>query len=383
MSLILISQIIQDEYIIRFRDNSSKQKFMNTHKSIVKKEVYGLNAIVVKTNDISKIQKSSDILYIQNAINFRINFTPNDTYYKNYQWNAYVTYLDKAWDITTGSQSIGIAVVDQGIDYQHQDLALQFDPLNKGYDFIENDNDPLPDNNTTTDFHGTHVAGIISATMNNLIGIAGVGNFRLYSYRVCDVNGNCSDYNVASGIIMASKNPNIRVINLSLGSSSSSNIVKEAIDTAIKYNKIIVAAAGNDGSFVNYPAAYDSVIAVGAWDTTSQKASFSSFGKELDIMAPGVWILSTIPSNLQATNSCGNGEVLNGYACLSGTSMAAPFISGVVGLILSINPNLNFNQVKEILCSTAEDVESSDFDNRTGCGLVNVYRAVIKAQPTQ
>ncbi|MEO0144196.1 MAG: S8 family serine peptidase [candidate division WOR-3 bacterium] len=382
MIFLILSQIIPDEYIIRFKDSASKEKFIRNYRQIVKKEVYGLNAVVIKTKDISQIQKTSDILYIQNAINYKIFFNPNDSLYK-YQYNAYITYLDKAWDITQGSLSVGIAVVDQGVDYQHPDLALQFDPVNKGYDFVNNDNDPLPNKNITTEIHGTHVAGIISATMNNLIGIAGVGNFRLYSYRVCDTIGNCPDYNVASGIIMASKNPNVRVINLSLGSPIGSNTIKEAIDSAIKYNKIVVAAAGNDGSFVNYPAAYDSVIAVGAWDTTSQKANFSSWGKELDIMAPGVWILSTINSNLQANNSCGMNEVFIGYGCLTGTSMATPFISGVIGLILSIKPNLNFNQIRDILCTSAEDVGDPGFDEKTGCGLVNVYKALIKAQQFQ
>lgn len=383
MMFLILNQIIEDEFIVRFKDSFSKETFVKKHRNIVKKEIYGLNAVVIKTKDINKIEKSSSIAYIQNAINYRITFIPNDSLFRKYQWNAYVTYLDKAWDITKGSQTIGIAIIDQGVDYQHPDLISQFDPSNKGYDFIDNDNDPLPNKNITTEIHGTHVAGIISATMNNFIGVAGVGNFRLYSYRACDTSGNCSDYDVSSAIIMASKNPNVKVLNLSLGSSIGSNTIREAIDTAIKYNKIVVAAAGNDGGLVNYPAAYDSVIAVGAWDTTSQKASFSSWGKELDIMAPGVWVVSTINSNLQATNSCGMNEVLKGYACLTGTSMATPFISGVIGLILSINPNLNFNQVRDILCSTAEDVNLPGFDEKTGCGLVNVYKAIKKAQQFQ
>ncbi|MEO0203108.1 MAG: S8 family serine peptidase [candidate division WOR-3 bacterium] len=375
-------QIIPDEYIINFRNKTSKENFVRSYRHLIKKEVYGLNAVVIKTKNLSQISITSDILYIQNAVNYRIFFNPNDSLYK-YQWNSYITYLDKAWNITKGSIDIGIAIVDQGVDYEHPDLASQFDLNNKGYDFIDDDDDPLPNKSLTTEIHGTHVAGIISATMDNIIGIAGVGNFRLYSYRVCDSFGNCPDYNVASGIMMASKNPNVRVINLSLGGSIGSNIIKEAIDSAIKYNKILVAAAGNDGGFVNFPAAYDSVIAVGAWDTTSQRANFSSWGKELDIMAPGVWILSTINSNLQATNSCKMNEVLYGYACLTGTSMAAPFVSGVVGLILSIKPNLNFNQVRDILCSSSEDVSDIGFDEKTGCGLINVYKAIIKAQQYQ
>lgn len=378
MILSLISYIIQDEYVIRFKDSLLMQNFVASHKNIVKKQVYGLNALVIKAKDPPKI--TSDILYIQNAINYRINYIPNDSLFRKYQWNAYITYLDKAWDITTGSTNIGIAVVDQGIDYEHPDLASQFDILNKGYDFVDNDDDPLPNKNISSEIHGTHVAGIISATTNNFIGIAGVGNFRLYSYRACDITGNCSDYNVASAIIMASKNPNVRVINLSLGSSIGSSVIKEAIDTAVKYGKILVAAAGNDGGSVNYPAAYDSVIAVGAWDTTGRKAGFSSWGDKLDIMAPGVWVISTVNSNLQATNSCGMNEVLKGYACLTGTSMASPFIAGVVGLILSISPNLNFKQVLNILCSSVEDADDIGFDRRTGCGLVNVHKALIKAQ---
>lgn len=378
MILSLIFHVIENEYVIRFKSESAVQSFLIRYKDIVKKQVYGLNALVVKTKYPPKI--TSDILYIQNAINYRINYIPNDSLFRKYQWNAYVTYLDKAWDITTGSTSIGIAVVDQGVDYEHPDLTSQFDMSNKGYDFVDNDDDPLPNKSIVSEIHGTHVAGIIAATMNNSIGIAGVGNFRLYSYRACDTIGNCSDYNVASAIIMASKNPNVKIINLSLGSSIGSNVIEEAIDTAIKYGKILVAAAGNDGGSVNYPAAYDSVIAVGAWDTTGRKAGFSSWGNKLDIMAPGVWVTSTINSNLQATNSCGMNEVLKGYACLTGTSMAAPFVSGVVGLILTIRPDLNFKQVLNILCDSAEDVDDNGFDRRTGCGLLNVHRVLLRAQ---
>ncbi|MEO0225121.1 MAG: hypothetical protein ABIL76_08545, partial [candidate division WOR-3 bacterium] len=105
MMFLILNQIIEDEFIVRFKDSFSKETFVKKHRNIVKKEIYGLNAVVIKTKDINKIEKNSSILYIQNAVNYKITFIPNDSLFRKYQWNAYITYLDKAWDITKGSQT--------------------------------------------------------------------------------------------------------------------------------------------------------------------------------------------------------------------------------------------------------------------------------------
>ncbi len=370
-----------EDYVVRFKDHEAMLKFKSYRISGVKviHQSRHLPALKVRIDDpklVESLKKREDILYVEPIIKFKANYMPNDPYFRTSplgigQWGAYITYLTKAWDITKGSRSIGIAIVDQGVDYNHPDLVAQFGSY-KGYDFTNDstdgipgpDPDPMPSD--PYEIHGTHVAGIVSATMDNNEGIAGVGNFTLFSYRVLDQTGEGDQITVSDGIVEAGKNPDVHIINLSLGSSQSSLLVKEAIDTALKYGKIIVAAAGNSNNLVDFPAAYDSVIAVGAWDTLSDRASFSDYGDELDVMAPGVFVLSTIPH----FNPQGQ------YAFLDGTSMAAPFISGVIGLMLTLNPNLTHNDIMDIFCQTSVDFGEFGKDRFYGCGLVNVHEAL-------
>jgi len=365
----MIEFIIALQYIVRLDEKASVDAFINDAQKQygvkVVKKIRNFPAIVVDADSISitKLKKDSRIRYIQRNQTYRALYIPNDPYFIREQWGPFVAFLNRAWDITTGSKTITIAIIDEGVDYTHIELLNQFGTY-KGYDFVDDDADPMPD--TSVESHGTHVAGIIAATMNNSIGIAGAGNFTLVAYRALDETGVGTSDNIFAAMLEAARNPDVRVVNMSLGASTGDSLMKEGVDSLLARGKIVVAAAGNDGGPVNYPAAFDGVIAVAAWDTTNTIASFSSRGPEVDVAAPGVWILSTVPNNY--------------LAWMDGTSMAAPLVTGIVGLMLTVNPDLTPQEVADILCATAIDVLDAGKDIYSGCGLVNAEAAVKAAQ---
>jgi thermitase len=238
-------------------------------------------------------------------------WTPDDSNYTE-QWSLPQIDAPKAWDVTRSSKDVSIAIVDTGVDYQHPDLD---DKVEKGYDYIEDDWDPMDQNG-----HGTHCAGVAAAETNNHAGVAGMApNASIYAVRVLDQNGSGKLSDVAEGIMQAADHGS-QVISLSLGASSGSSTLKNAVNYAWDKGSVVVAAAGNNGSSdPSYPAYYEKAIAVGATDENNDKASFSNYGSWVDIAAPGTDITSTY---------------LNGkYKSESGTSMAAPHVAGVAALL--------------------------------------------------
>jgi serine protease len=273
-------------------------------------------------------------------------------------------YSDLIWDLTLGSSAITVAICDQGIDYRHPDLSANFNPYFLGYDFVDLDPDPYPD--STSEMHGTHVAGIIGAMIDNRIGIAGWAQVQLLSVRVLDEKGVGSDYDVAEGIRW-STDQGARIINLSLGGYEYSSVLAEAVEYAWDNGVLLLAATGNDGiSEIYYPAKFSQCVAVGALDQDNHIANFSNYGYEQELVCPGVYILSTINNNQ--------------YAFASGTSMACPQASGVAALILSVFPNLSNQKLRAILDVATIDLGSSGKDSRYGYGLLNAYRAYTLAQ---
>jgi subtilisin len=246
---------------------------------------------------------------------------------------------------------IKIGVIDTGIDYTHEDLNVV-----GGATFVDGTIDYMDDNG-----HGTHVAGTISA-LDNLLGVIGVApNTSLYAIKVLDKNGSGSYGDVVAGIEWAVSN-NIDILNMSFGGSLSSQTLESAVDIAYDQGLLLVAAAGNNGydesGTITYPAKYDSVIAVGAVDQENNRANFSSVGWELELMAPGVSIESTVPG---------------GYNNKNGTSMASPHVAGVAALVWEMKPEINNIQLRSILNETATSLgDSFSYGN----GLVNAINAV-------
>jgi subtilisin family serine protease len=268
-----------------------------------------------------------------------------------------------AWAITRGSDSVLIAVIDTGVDYRHDDLNDGRVRTDIDRDFVNGDDDALDDEG-----HGTHVAGTIAAESDNRVGVTGVmWKAKILPLKAMDKNGSGTVENIANAIRYAA-DKGARIINMSLGGSSCSQTMADAVNYAyFDKNVVIVASAGNNGGSIGYPAKYAPVIAVGATDRTDKRTFFSSHGADLDLMAPGQTVFSTVPNN--------------GYDALSGTSMAAPHVAGVAGLLLSQRPTLTTTQVNEILTLSADDLGQNGFDTYYGYGRVNARKALLADTP--
>jgi thermitase len=296
-------------------------------------------------------------------------FTPNDPYYSTpystakygniAQWAPQFIAAGQAWDSTLGDPSITIAVVDTGIDANHPDLTGKV-VLAKNFVKGERVADSFG--------HGTHVAGIAAAQTNNGTGVAGIcGGCSLMSLKVLGADGSGSTSNVASGITYAT-DFGARVINLSLGSPARSTIIRDALDYALKNNVLPVVAMGNSNTDkVGDLAYWYSALSVGAVDQKGAKASFSNFGLQTDVTAPGVAVLSTMPT-YPVTLTTQYGYKMN-YDALSGTSMATPVVAGLAGMILSSKPSLTATQVKGMIESSAGD--GASFNLTSGFGPVH------------
>jgi thermitase len=304
-------------------------------------------------------------------------FVPNDPYYSapyptsQYgnvsQWAPQFIGSEQAWTTTLGDPSIIIAIVDTGLDADHPDLAGKV-VSTRNYVKGERASDSFG--------HGTHVAGIAAARINNGTGVAGIcGQCSLMSVKVLGADGSGLTSDVAAGIVYATDN-GARVINLSLGSSARSTIMRDALDYALNNNVLPVVAMGNANSdHVGDPAYWYSALSVGALDQQGHKASFSNFGLQTDVAAPGVAVLSTMPT-YSVTLNTQYGYKTN-YDALSGTSMATPVVAGLAGLLLSRNPALTAAQVKGIIESSAGDGEA--FDLTFGFGPAHADTAVTYA----
>ncbi len=279
---------------------------------------------------------------------------PNDTYFPS-QWGLHNVEAPAAWDITTGSSDVIIAILDTGVAPEHPDL---------GDKIVDNVN--FTDSATSDDVHGhgTHVAGIAAAVTNNAMGVAGLGyDSSIMNVKVLGDTGSGSYSWIAAGITWAADN-GAHVINMSLGGTSSSSLLEDAVNYAWDKGVVVVAAAGNSGtSSPIYPAYYANCIAVAATDREDNLASWSSFGDWVDVAAPGVLIFST-------TND-------GSYGRRSGTSMASPHVAGLAALLFTVVTDENGNgrvndEVRARIASTCDDIGIEGI----GAGRINAARAV-------
>ena len=305
----------------------------------------------------SKVRAMGLARYVEPNIRFQIDSIPNDPDWPK-QWGPQKIEADWAWNTTIGGPSVLVAVVDTGIDWNHPDLAENYVPL--GYDWVNNDPDPMDDNG-----HGTHCAGVITAIVNNSIGMAGLAQVRVMAEKGLDESGSGWTSDLASAIIHA-VDQGADIISCSWGSYEKSTLLHEAVKYAYDHGVLVVAAAGNDATDTKqYPAAYDEVFAVTATDQNDDPASFTNFGNWVEVAAPGVQIYSTIWDD--------------SYAYMSGTSMSAPHVSGLAALIWSRFPSMTRDQVLAQLQYTAEDLGDPGFDVHYGYGRINARRAVERA----
>jgi hypothetical protein len=282
---------------------------------------------------------------------------PNDPYYVyNYQWHLSKIAAPSAWDVTTGSTSVIIAVLDTGIDSTHPDIAAK---LILGWNFYDNNSDT-----TEVYAHGTAVAGTAAAISNNGTGVASIAwGCKIMPIRVSDTNGYANSSVIASGLTYAADH-GARVANISFGVSDSSTVASAAQYFQSK-GGVVTVSAGNEGTF-NSTADNPYVLTVSATDSNDALASFSNTGNNVDLAAPGVSIMTA-----------GGGGL---YVSGTGTSFSAPIVAGVAALVISVNPSLTAAQVQNILKQSADDLGASGWDPSFGYGRINAYKAVIAAQ---
>lgn len=288
---------------------------------------------------LSKYQSHAEVAYAEPNFLAQRLLVPNDPLYGK-QWNLAKISAPSAWDVSQGGFG-PIAVIDTGIDAAHSDLAGE---VTNGYNFVSDSANTADDNG-----HGTHVAGIISGETNNANGIASIGfKGSLMPVKVLDGTGTGTYSAVANGIIYAADH-GARIVNMSLGGSSSSQTLQDSVNYAEQRGVIVVAAAGNNGNnAVVYPADYAGVIAVSATTDTDTLASFSSYGGHIYVSAPGVNITSTYNDG--------------GYATMSGTSMSAPEVAGLIGLALS-HSGTTASTVLDDLKTSSDKVGSYAYDS--------------------
>ncbi len=348
---------------------------------------------------LSMLQQSSSVVYVQRNYIYTIDAQPNDSAIAS-QWGLKRMGVQHLWDdgfFSVIRPIVKVGVLDTGIDYLHPDLAdaiavntgeTGLDALGRnkrtngvdddgngfiddwhGYNFVENDirsNDPADING-----HGTGVAGIIGAVANNARGIAGVAHCSLMPLRAFDAGGNGNDADVAAAIVYGIDN-GCSVINMSFGVTVLSPLMRDVIAYAVSRNATLVASSGNDGNEKpHFPSDLNGVISVGSVSQYDSRSYFSSYGPALCVCAPGENIVTTI--------------IGGGYtSSFSGTSAAAPHVSGAAAIVQSViaaDPALravpfSSAEFRTLLASTADDVGKPGWENETGAGIVNAYRAV-------
>ncbi len=286
-----------------------------------------------------------------------------------------------AWDITTGSPNVIIAIVDTGIMSSHEDISGKLVP---GINCLDGAN---PSNTQDDHGHGTLVAGIAAANTDNYVGVAGVSwGSKLMPIKVMDANGMGTEQDAADGIVWAADH-GAQVINLSLGTYDDVPALRDAVNYAWNRGCVVVAASGNnESSALFYPAAYERCIAVGATNESRQRCSpsdwgadeygnpqGSNYGSYLDVVAPGNNIVGA---------STEYDWLLDGYYTFSaGTSAASPVVAGIAALVLSHNPTWTNAQVRDQIENTCVDIGESGWDQYTGWGLVNAYHALADPPP--
>lgn len=340
---------------------------------------------------------------------------PNDPLYR-VQWHYSQINLPQAWDVTIGSPSVLVAVIDTGVLVRHPDLIQNLDANDPdGFDFISdasisNDGNGIDSNaddagdeadpDGSGSYHGTHCAGTVSARSNNGIGVAGVNwNAQIMPLRVLGIGGG-TNFDIQQSILYAAGLPNSSqrlpakradIISMSLGGEDSAQSDQEIINRARNAGVIIIAAAGNSGnSILEYPASYDGVISVSATTITRTRADYSQFNSRVDVAAPGGDSSTDvngdgIPDGVSSTSGIGapgRADFVFGYTVQNGTSMAAPHMAGVVALMKALHPGLTPAQLDtELAAGTlTDDLGTPGRDNVFGHGLINAAKAVAAAQ---
>lgn len=329
-----------------------------------------INALVVKAPDALTLKAHAilddRVRYIEydDPTYAELFYTPNDPLHTHDAlWGTHRVGAEAAWDTTLGSTAVKIAVVDSGLNFNHEEFAGQNRVLN-GWNYHGNNNDAS--DTSACNFHGTHVSGTLGATIDNGVGIAGLSQSTILPLKIFHSGfpfgcGAASTSNIAQALMDAG-DEGAHISQNSWGGGGSSSTLNNAITYAHNLGTTHVAAAGNSGpcsDCVNQPWKDnpDKVNIVSSIDNDDGFSSFSSQGPEVIVTAPGRFV---------GSSTSGTSD----YHAMDGTSMAAPHVSGSLALYLAVNPNADFNELRNVLTGSAEDLGHSS--DRQGAGLVRV-----------
>ena len=407
LSLLLLDNIMTtsilsiDDLNKEFKVRNIEETILSANKKPKKLELFksiGLDRIFTFKCDqevdilyaIESYEKDANVEFVEPNYIGHACLMPNDASFNN-QWGLHNTGqtggktdadidAPEAWDIKLGSYNVIIAIVDTGIDYNHEDLDMQIwqntgeiagngidDDGNgfiddiRGWDFRNNDNNPMDDHN-----HGTHCAGIAGAETNNNIGIAGVmWMCKLMAVKSGSSGNSFKADDAANGIIYAADN-GADIISMSWSFDWNPVVIENACAYAYGVGCLLVAAIGNHGSSsLRWPAAYSTVMAIGATDHNDTRCSWSAYGSHINVVAPGMTIYSTIRNDK--------------YEYFWGTSMATPHVAGLAGLLKAQNPARSNSDLWTIIVNTADDLGASGWDQYYGMGRINAYTALYGA----
>jgi subtilisin family serine protease len=358
---------VLDELILKFKtggiEENRNQINLLANAQIIKtsrhSSIYLIKIAQPLNQVISELQKNPLVEYASPNYYVTAFTVPNDPHYTS-QWHLQRIAAPHGWDVTTGDSSMVISILDTGLDPDHAEFSARTIP---GYDFVNDDPEPEDDNG-----HGTHVTGIAGAATNNSIGIAGTDwQAKVMPLKVLNAQGIGTTFDVCEGIYYAA-DLGADIINLSLGGYEPSSAYDDAVNYAHASGCIVIAAAGNDNTNQPvYPGACAHVICVSATNKTDQKASFSNYGTYIDLAAPGVAILSTLPQNQ--------------YTYYNGTSMAAPLVSGLAALLCAQNPLFGPAEIESLLFNYADDLGEPGWDEYYGYGRINVFKSLVGPMP--
>ncbi len=373
----------------------------------------GLGVIRLRLREGLSVEKGLELYsglpgvrYVEPNYRLKADFVPNDPLYPAQRWYYNLIEAPQAWDLELGKPSVIVGVLDSGVDITHPDLRDRIwrnpgegipngidDDKNGCIDDVHGCNfvdpkeadpscglqPPSPSNQVTDDSgHGTFVAGIIGATGNNGTGVIGAApGVTLLPVKVLDCTGAGTTADAAAGVLYAAR-MGAQVINLSFGGVDPSKTLQDAIATATgTFGALVVAASGNQGiEGVTYPARYTQVVAVGASDRDSPdaRASFSNWGPEVDVVAPGVDLVSTVPQAL-----CGGSWFCAGdqpYSVASGTSFAVAQVAALAALIRSHSPALSTYELQFVIRASAQPLPDDDTPGWAGAGRIRMRHAL-------
>ncbi len=339
-------------------------RVLGAHGAVTRKLVQQIGMRVVEVPEgsgdavMASLRQTGAFRYVERDYYAHIAAVPNDPSFPS-EWHLAKIQAPKAWDVSTGSPSVVVAVIDSGADTAHPDLASKLVP---GWNFLNSTADI-----TDREGHGTAVAGTIAAAANNGTGVAGVTwGSTIMPLVVVNSSGVAAYSDIAAAIEYAADH-GARVMNISIGGPDASAALQSAVDYAWSKGAAVFASAMNNStSAAYYPAACNHAVAVSATDSTDSLASFSNYGNWITVSAPGTNILTT--------------SMGGSYGYWSGTSFSSPITAGVAALALAANPSLTNSDLVTLLEQNADDIGVPGYDAQSGFGRVNAYRTVAAAR---